>query len=290
MKTLRNLYLGTRRQLLAKEDRDIAEFYAQELVCRFTGKHKDQLFTEPDMYIGDAMCDQVEQGLSRLLNDEPLAYVLGEWDFYGMTLKVNENVLIPRDDTCAVVELALEEAKNRAGEIRVLDLCTGSGCIGLAVAKNVPNARVTLADISPAALAVAKENIVRQKLSARVVCITVDARRKPPAFLGKFDIIISNPPYITTAEMAELPKSVDAFEPHLALYGGDDGLQFYREISRYYRDALKEGGVLCFEFGEGQGNAVSQILTENGFTVCKRTKDYNERERAISARYQREDE
>ena len=79
---------------------------------------------------------------------------------------------------------------------------------------------------------VAKENIVRQKLSARVVCITVDARREPPAFLGKFEIIISNPPYITTAEMAELPKSVDAFEPHLALYGGDDGLQFYREISR----------------------------------------------------------
>ena len=290
VKTLRNLYLGTRRQLLAKEDRDTAEFYAQELVCHITGKHKDQLFAEPDMYVGDDACQRVEEGLIRLLNDEPLAYVLGEWDFYGMTLKVNENVLIPRDDTCAVVELALEEAKKRAGEIRVLDLCTGSGCIGLAIAKNVPNARITLADISPSALSVAKENITSQKLTGRVACTTADALKKPPAFLGKFDIIISNPPYITTAEMKALPKSVDVFEPHLALHGGDDGLIFYRSIAENYRSVLKNNGILCFEFGEGQGDAVAQILTQNGFTVLKRTKDYNERERAISARYQREDE
>ena len=138
--------------------------------------------------------------------------------------------------------------------------------------------------------AVAKENVTIQKLSARVACTTVDALKKPPAFLGKFDVIISNPPYITTCEMTRLPKSMDVFEPHLALYGGEDGLVFYRAISENYRDALKNGGILCFEFGEHQGDAVSQILTENGFAVLKRTKDYNERERAISARYQREDE
>lgn len=290
VKTLRNLYLEARRRLLDLGDREIADFYAQELVCHVTDKSKNQLFTEPDMYVGDSACQRVEEGIIRLLNDEPLAYVLGEWDFYGMTLKVNENVLIPRDDTCAVVELALEEMCKKAGELRVLDLCTGSGCIGLAIAKNVPNARVTLADISPAALAVAKENVTMQKLSARVACTTVDALKKPPAFLGKFDMIISNPPYITTREMTQLPKSVDVFEPHLALYGGEDGLVFYRAISENYRDALKNGGILCFEFGEHQGDAVSQILTENGFAVLKRTKDYNERERAISARYQREDE
>ncbi len=290
VKTLRNLYLGARRQLLALGDRDIAEFYAKELVSYVTGKPKDQLLYLEEMYICEADCNRVEEGVARLLGEEPLAYVLGEWDFYGMTLKVSPNVLIPRDDTCAVVELALEEARNRAGEIRVLDLCTGSGCIGLAIAKNAPNARVTLADISPAALTVAKENVTRQKLSGRVACTTADALQKPPAFLGKFDIIISNPPYITTGEMAELPKSVDAFEPHLALHGGDDGLIFYRAIAENWRDALKNGGVLCFEFGEHQGDAVAEILTENGFTVLKRTKDYNERERAISARYQREDE
>lgn len=290
VKTLRNLYLGARRQLLALGDRDIAEFYARELVSNVTGKPKDQLLYSEEMYICEADCNRVEEGVIRLLNDEPLAYVLGEWDFYGMTLKVSPSVLIPRDDTCAVVELALEEARSRAGEIRVLDLCTGSGCIGLAIAKNIPNARVTLADISPAALAVAKENVTHQKLSGRVACTTADALKKPPAFLGKFDIIISNPPYITTGEMAQLPKSVDAFEPHLALHGGDDGLAFYRAIAENYRDALKNGGVLYFEFGEHQGDAVAEILTEKGFTVLKRTKDYNERERAISARYQREDE
>ena len=290
VKTLRNLYLDTRRQLLTLGDREIAEFYAQELVCYITGKSKDQLFVGSDMYVGDADCQRVEEGILRLQNEEPLAYVLGEWDFYGMTLKVNSNVLIPRDDTCAVVELALEEARKRTGEIRVLDLCTGSGCIGLALAKNLPNARVTLADISPAALAVAKENVMRQKLSGRVACTTADALKTPPAFLGKFDMIISNPPYITTAEMAELPKSVDAFEPHLALHGGDDGLIFYRSIAENYRSALTNNGVLCFEFGEHQGDTVADILAENGFTVCDRTKDYNERERAISARYQREDE
>ena len=290
VKTLRNLYLGTRRQLLALGDRDIAEFYAQELVCHMTGKHRDQFFTQPDMYVGDDVCNRVEEGLARLLNEEPLAYVLGEWDFYGMTLKVNKDVLIPRDDTCAVVELALEEAQKRTGELRVLDLCTGSGCIGLAIAKNVPSARVTLADISSAALAVAKENVMRQKLSSRVACTIADALSKPPAFLGKFDLIISNPPYITTREMTELPKSVDDYEPHLAVECGVDGLIFYRTIAENYRHFLKDDGVLCFEFGEGQGDDVSRILTENGFTVLNRTKDYNERERAISARYQREDE
>lgn len=287
--TLRNLYLDARRKLLAKEDRDTSEFYAQELVSHVTGKKKDQLLYQPEMYVGDDICQRVEAGVARLLNDEPLAYVLGEWDFYGMTLKVTPDVLIPRDDTCAVTDLVIEAAKAIPGEKRILDLCTGSGCIGLAVAKNVPDARVTLADISREALAVAKENITLQKLSARVTCTSADALNVPAPFLGKFDIIVSNPPYITSEEMRELPKSVDAFEPHLALHGGEDGLIFYRNIAKNYRKALKKGGILCFEFGQGQGNAVAEILRENGFAVCKRTEDFNHRERAICARYERED-
>ena len=287
--TLGNLYLWARKKLISKEDADTAHFYAQELLCCVTGKNKDQLLSQRDMYVGDQACERVEAGVNRLLNDEPLAYVLGEWDFYGMTLKVTPDVLIPRDDTCAVTDLVIEAAKAISGEKRILDLCTGSGCIGLAAAKNILDARVTLADISKNALAVAKENVVRQKLSGRVACTPADALGIPSAFLGKFDVIVSNPPYITTDEMAELPKSVDAYEPHLALHGGDDGLIFYRSIAKNYRAALKQGGYLCFEFGEGQGSAVAEILSENGFTVLKLVKDFNQRERAVIARYERED-
>lgn len=287
--TLGNLYLWARKKLISKEDADTAHFYAQELLCCVTGKNKDQLLSQRDMYVGDQAWERVEAGVNRLLNDEPLAYVLGEWDFYGMTLKVTPDVLIPRDDTCAVTDLVIEAAKAISGEKRILDLCTGSGCIGLAAAKNIPDARVTLADISKNALAVAKENVVRQKLSGRVTCTPADALGIPSAFLGKFDVIVSNPPYITTDEMAELPKSVDAYEPHLALHGGDDGLIFYRGIAKNYRAALKQGGYLCFEFGEGQGSAVAEILSENGFTVLKLVKDFNQRERAVIARYERED-
>lgn len=287
--TLGNLYLWARKKLISKENADTAHFYAQELLCCVTGKNKDQLLSQRDMYVGDQAWERVEAGVNRLLNDEPLAYVLGEWDFYGMTLKVTPDVLIPRDDTCAVTDLVIEVAKAISGEKRILDLCTGSGCIGLAAAKNIPDARVTLADISKNALAVAKENVVRQKLSGRVTCTPADALGIPSAFLGKFDVIVSNPPYITTDEMTELPKSVDAYEPHLALHGGDDGLIFYRSIAKNYRAALKQGGYLCFEFGEGQGSAVAEILSENGFTVLKLVKDFNQRERAVIARYERED-
>ena len=290
VKTIGQLYRDARQQLLTREDSETASFYAKALICHITGKSREQFLAQQELYASEDASNQVQMALTRLLNDEPLAYVLGEWDFYGMTLKVNENVLIPRDDTCAVTDLVIEELNRRAGETRVLDLCTGSGCIGLAVAKNVADARVTLADISRPALAVARENIALQKLNGRVVCLEADALSAPRAFLGKFDIIVSNPPYITGGEMKELPKSVDAFEPHLALYGGEDGLTFYRSIAKNYRSALKNGGCLCFEFGQGQGDAVAEILAQNGFTVLERRLDYNERERAIIARYQREEE
>ena len=108
--------------------------------------------------------------------------------------------------------------------------------------------------------------------------------------LGKFDLIVSNPPYITTEEMLELPKSVKGFEPHLALHGGVDGLDFYRAIAANYKSALKPGGYLCFEFGMGQGNAVCEILQQEGYTILERTRDYNETERACLAQFGRKED
>ena len=228
--------------------------------------------------------------IERLLKGEPLAYVLGEWEFYGLPLYVNENVLIPRDDTVAVAQLAINQAIFLPSDPRVLDLCTGSGCIGLAVASRIKDARVTLADISKDALAVAKKNIARHKMTGRVSCMQVDAMKPAPAFLGKFDMIVSNPPYITTAEMPELQDSVKLFEPHLALWGGADGLDFYRSIAVNFSAALKPGGFLCLEFGEDQGDDICCILEENGYTILERSRDYNDTERAVLAQYGRKED
>lgn len=285
VKMLSELYLEARKALMQQEDPQTAGAIARELICHITGKTKEQFLTDRQKYVGDEQCMQMEQYVSRLLAGEPIAYVLGEWDFYGMRLYVNEHVLIPRDDTCAVTELAIKKALFLGEDPRILDICTGTGCIGLAVANRVKDARVTLADISQEALAVAKKNIQKQKLNARVCAVTADALQKPPAFLGKFDLIVSNPPYITTDEMQQLPESVKDYEPHLALHGGFDGLDFYRSIIENYTSSLKPNGYLCFEFGMGQGDDICELLEKNGYTILERTRDYNDRERAVIAQY-----
>lgn len=290
VKKLSDLYLETRRAFLTTDDPQTASLMARNLLCHYTGKTQEQFLSDRELYASEAVCRAVEQGTVRILQGEPLAYVLEEWDFYGMRLHVDRNVLIPRDDTCAVTALAIKQALFLDKSPRILDLCTGSGCIGLAVAHRVKDARVTLADLSREALAVAKRNITEQKLTARVSCVQADALSEPPAFLGKFDMIISNPPYITADEMRTLPHSVKDYEPHMALYGGSDGLDFYRSIASRYANALKPGGYLCFEFGMGQGDDVCEILRNNGYTVLERVKDYNERERAVLARYGRKED
>lgn len=280
-----NLYLDTRRALLEKEDPQMAGMMARYLLCNVSGKSQESILADRDLYASEETCRGVESGLRRLLRGEPLAYVLGEWEFYGLPMFVNEKVLIPRDDTCAVADLAIKKSLFLHQDPRVLDLCCGSGCIGLAVASRVKDARVTLADLSKDAITVAKQNMLRNKLSGRVTCVQADAMAAAPGFLGKFDLIVSNPPYITEAEMDELPDSVKDYEPHMALFGGKDGLDFYRSIAKNYSKALKPGGYLCFEFGMGQGDDVCRILEENGYKVLERTQDFNEIERAVLAQY-----
>ncbi len=289
VKKYSEVFLDASRALSAQNDRDMANLYAKNLLCKLSGKPYEVILAQRELYASQALCDAMEDAVSRILKEEPLAYVLGEWDFYGMTLEVDRNVLIPRDDTCAVTALAIQQALFLSEAPRILDLCTGSGCIGLAVASRVKDARVTLGDYSRDALMVAKRNIKNQKLTGRVSCVHVNALEPVPAFLGKFDMIVSNPPYITTAEMEQLDPSVRDYEPHMALHGGQDGLDFYRAIAANYRDALKPGGYLCFEFGMGQGDGVCTILQENEYKILDRTKDYNGVERAVIAQYGRKE-
>ena len=290
VKQYSQLYLEARRALLTTEDRQTASLYARNLLCHVSGKTQEQLLAAENLYASEEVCNAVEKAVARLVDGEPLAYVLGEWDFYGLRLEVNSNVLIPRDDTCAVTELAIRNALFLEQTPRILDLCTGSGCIGLAIASRVNDARVTLGDISKNALAVAKRNVASTHMTGRVSCLQIDALSKPQAFLGKFDMIVSNPPYVTSMEMEALPHSVVDYEPHLALVGGADGLDFYRAITENYKEALKDGGYLCYEFGEDQGDSVCDILEKNGFTIIERAKDFNDRERAVIARYDRKED
>ena len=290
VKKYAQLYLDARTAFMQIEDTQTASLLARNLLCYVSGKTQEQIIADREMYANQDICEAMESAVQRVLDGEPLAYVLGEWSFYGMTLYVDKNVLIPRDDTCAVTQLAIKRGLFLDQDPRVLDLCTGSGCIGLAIANRVKDARVTLADVSRDALAIAKKNIARMKLSARVSCVQADALKPADSFLGKFDLIVSNPPYVTTAEMEALPESVKDYEPHLALHGGEDGLDFYRAIVKNYTPALKPGGYICFEFGMGQGDAVCEILKNNGYTVLDRVQDFNERERAVLAQYGRKEE
>ena len=222
-----------------------------------------------------------EDIVRRLLDGEPLAYVLGEWEFYGLPLRVTPDVLIPRDDTCAVAELAIRKALFLEQDPRILDLCCGSGCIGLAIASRVKDAKVTLADLSMEALAIAKENTGLNRLGGRVRCVQADATKKAPAFLGKYDMIVSNPPYIPTAVIATLEPEVREHEPMMALDGTGDGLKFYRRIAKEAGAWLKPGGAVYLEIGYDQGKAVSELLSEAGFDKVRVVKDLPGKDRVV---------
>ncbi len=290
VKTLEQAYKDARQLLLSVEDEQQAGYMARQLLCCAASITPEQLIAHRNEFISEEISTKLDFLLARALKGEPLAYLLGQWEFYGLPLYVDKNVLIPRDDTCAVAALAINRAIFLDKAPRILDLCTGSGCIGLAVASRVPDARVTLADISKEALAVAKKNIALNHMTGRVNALQADALKEPSSFLGKFDMIVSNPPYITTQEMQELPRSVSDYEPHLALHGGSSGLDFYENIAKNYKNALKSGGFMAFEFGMGQGDAVCAILKQNGYTILERSRDYNNIERAVIAQFGRKDD
>ena len=194
-----------------------------------------------------------------------MAYILGDWEFYGLTLDICRDVLIPRPDTETLVERGLEFVKAQSGSVRVMDLCAGSGCVGLALAANCPDSWVVLADWSEDALRVCRQNIRRCGLSMQVSVARVNALENAPALLRDFDLIVCNPPYIPSDEIAGLDNSVRDYEPHMALDGGEDGLDFYRAISERWKVALRSGGKLIFEIGWDQAPAVEYILAAQGY-------------------------
>lgn len=287
VKKYADLFLDARRALL-KQEGQFAANVARELVCAASGKTAEQVIADREIYASEEVCELTESFVQRRLRGEPMPYILGQWDFYGMALTVTPDVLIPRDDTVVVTELAIKKAMYLEQNPRILDLCTGSGCIGLAIARRVKDARVTLGDVSAAALRVARRNVSQLKLTGRVNCVAMDALKPAQEFLGTYDLIVSNPPYVTTQEMETLDPSVRDFEPHLALDGGADGLDFYRAIIKNYSSALAPRGYLCFEFGMGQENAVCSLLMCGGYEILELKKDTAEITRAVLAQKREE--
>ena len=277
--TYNNLYLDIRQQL-RKAGIEAATLEARELVCIGTGKSREDLARDGGLYASPELERQVRSLVDRHLAGEPVAYLIGEWEFYGLSLDISPDVLIPRPDTEVLAGQAIEYIQT-LGECRVLDLCAGSGCIGLAVASQAPQARVVLGEYSDAALKVCRQNIRRNGLSGRVVPMQADAREKPERSLGEFQCIVSNPPYIPRADIETLDASVRDYEPHLALDGGEDGLDFYQTISGKWKDALAPGGRLYFEVGIGQADSVLRIMRAQGFGDIQIVKDLHDIPRVV---------
>ena len=216
---------------------------------------------------------EYERVLEKRAEHVPLQYITGEQEFMGMTFHVNSNVLIPRQDTETLVEETLKVVEPN---MKVLDLCTGSGCVLLSILKNAPTVTGVGSDISKQALLVAKENAKLHELDAEWVRSNLFDNVS-----DTFDVIVSNPPYIAQEEILKLMPEVSQFEPLQALDGGVDGLDFYRNITREAPNYLKENGWLLFEIGYDQGEAVRHLMHEAGFEGVLVIKDLAGNDRVV---------
>ena len=281
-KTYNELHISTRAAL----KRAGAEAYSLEarlLVSHAVGKSKEAFLRDLRLYTSTENEQKINALLQRRLAGEPLAYLIGEWEFYGLPIKVTPDVLIPRMDTEVLVETAVNALVGRKMDARILDLCSGSGCIGCAISHELPAARLVMVDISDRALEVSKQNL-RLNRQNRTICLKADALAKPPMSIGTFDLIVSNPPYVPSFEILTLDSSVRDYEPLGALDGGEDGLMFYRAIVRNWKGVLRPGGQLMFEVGETQADAVSDLMRGAGFRDIATVEDTAGVRRVVTGR------
>jgi len=286
-KTYNDIYISVRNSLRAKG----VEAYGLEarlLVAAAAGKTTAELMRDLYLYTSSDIVSRAEAMLRRRLADEPLAYITGTWEFYGLPMKVTPDVLIPRMDTEVMVDAALEFIKTRGMKVRGLDLCCGSGCIACAVAHEMPASRFVAIDNSEAALEVCRKNIADNKLSSRIITMNADAAGWPPVGIGGFDLILSNPPYIESGKLIELDSSVRDHEPLSALDGGEDGLDFYRAIIKHWTVTLRPSGMIMFEVGEGQAESVRAMLFDAGYVGVRTKLDTLGVERVVIGRWKDE--
>lgn len=266
----------SKEELKNVPDRDVD---ASWIVCAVSGLTRNQLHFDSDKVLTETQEVLLDKILARRKLREPLQHIFGFVPFYNIELKTDRRALIPRDETAILVEKALEII-NKNNYKTLLDIGTGSGAIAITVKKNAPFMEVSASDISDNALSLAKENAEINK--ADVTFIKSDLFEN---IFEKFDVILSNPPYIPTKDIEKLEKEL-SFEPENALDGGADGLDFYRDIIAEAKDHLNKNGLLMFEIGFDQADAVKTLLSKNGFTENYVLKDFSGLDRIVYTFYE----
>ncbi len=262
---LRELYGETVKELSSRcENAQNAQFEARQILER-AGISQMELICEPQREVSEQTVFAVREMTKKRVSGYPLQYIVGEWDFFGCEFSVGEGVLIPRQDTEVLAQLAADFLNSREShERRVLDLCAGSGCIGISLAKKC-KADVICVEKSERAFSYLEHNIKKNSAETAVKALFGDIFTLDVNSLGSFDAVLSNPPYLTAKDMEELQREV-TFEPSEALAGGEDGLDFYRLIISVYPKILKTGGLIAVEIGADLCEEVCAIFRENGIT------------------------
>lgn len=274
-KTIDDVRRELRAALTAKYGEGEASAMADIIIMHLKGWSRAQMLADGNREASDYIKNRSAEILRDLLRDRPLQYILGETAFYGLKLKVGEGVLIPRPETEELVDLIVKA--NRRADLRVLDICTGSGAIALALARNLPFAKVEAIDISPKAIEYARENAQNLKVRLTLEQADVFSLSLPQ---GAYDIIVSNPPYVGESEKNGMEPNVIDYEPHEALFVPDaDPLRFYRRIAEISRDALRPGGMLYFEINPLHEVELAGMLKSLGYSDVEVLKDIHEKPR-----------
>lgn len=283
-RTYSEMYIALRNRL-RDAGIEAAALEARLIAATAAGKSTEKLLRDMRFYATDEVERRAEEMVQRRLVGEPVAYITGVWEFRGLPMEVSRDVLIPRIDTEVLAELAIKYLRGTGRlDARVLDLCSGTGCIGCAIAAELPRVRVVLADVSAAAMDISRRNVERNGLGGRVSFLPADVTKQPPLMTGSFDLVVSNPPYIPTMEILTLDPSVRDYEPVWALDGGEDGLDFYRAILKNWALVIRQGGELMFEVGEDQAERVKDLMRMAGLREARSFPDTQNIQRVVAAK------
>lgn len=274
-KTIFEAYNDCKKQLADAGIEDYV-FESKQIIKHITGYTNAQILTKYTQALTEFQMNNLTAIIKQRLIRYPLQYIIGKWNFFGREFFVGPGVLIPRSDTETLMDVCLEALKKKTGA-RALDLCAGTGCIGITLKGEMPNVDVTLVEKFDEAFAYTTKNAAHNNVDVKIVKGDV---LKCEGADGEYDLIVSNPPYIDASDMKALQPEV-TFEPATALAGGEDGLDFYRAIVSGYKNCLRDGGVMAFEVGINQAQDVAEIMRNNGFKNISTRADMNGIDRVV---------